>query len=314
MEAAAQHLGKELAREISMCLQYYGVTFRQRRPNACVLLGGGASEPALVQALTSESGITFEPLQTSDEGFNWVGQLGETAPAGMFAVAAGLSMQDGPAHESAGAAKMLNFTPDSVMQARARRPRLIRAAALSGALLALMVGWVMWSWQQIDQLDEQLAGLRQQTATKNQQSVLARRKQHRALRDDLKAPVPVSSAIATIAELMPASMGLTQWSWTAPPAEPKPLKKTRSRKRRRGPEQVPTIKLSLTGMAPNDLAIARLIGRLDERPLFANVELVYSQALETDELMARQFQITAQVPLNRPYQLQEPQAEVAHAD
>lgn len=51
---AVRPLMDELAREVSMCLRYYGVTFRGSRPEACLLVGGEAEEPQLVKLLGDE--------------------------------------------------------------------------------------------------------------------------------------------------------------------------------------------------------------------------------------------------------------------
>jgi type IV pilus assembly protein PilM len=51
---AVRPLMDELAREVSMCLRYYGVTFRGSRPEACLLVGGEAEEPQLVKLIGDE--------------------------------------------------------------------------------------------------------------------------------------------------------------------------------------------------------------------------------------------------------------------
>jgi type IV pilus assembly protein PilM len=83
----------ELGREIGLCLRYYSVTFRGRRPEQADLIGGEAGQAWLEKMLTEQAGVTIataDPLAEVDCAA--VAQvLGETSPA--WAVAAGLSMR-----------------------------------------------------------------------------------------------------------------------------------------------------------------------------------------------------------------------------
>lgn len=51
---AVRPLIDELSREVSMCLRYYGVTFRGARPEACLIVGGEAEEPQLAKLVGEE--------------------------------------------------------------------------------------------------------------------------------------------------------------------------------------------------------------------------------------------------------------------
>lgn len=87
----------DLAREIQLCLRYYSVTFRGRRPD-CVQLAGGESHGAqLRQLLRDGAGINMElaqPLRHVDTAMTPM--LAADTAAIEWAVAAGLAMrQDG---------------------------------------------------------------------------------------------------------------------------------------------------------------------------------------------------------------------------
>lgn len=61
----------ELAREVSLCLRYYSVTFRSERPQEMLLIGGEASQPALGALLAEGTGIAVtvhDPLASLDLG------------------------------------------------------------------------------------------------------------------------------------------------------------------------------------------------------------------------------------------------------
>jgi type IV pilus assembly protein PilM len=58
---ALRAAASDLAREVGLCLRYYAVTFRGRRPDQAVLAGGGAIEPQLIKALADDAGLSVEP-------------------------------------------------------------------------------------------------------------------------------------------------------------------------------------------------------------------------------------------------------------
>lgn len=84
----------DLAREIGLCLRYYGVTFRGARPERAQVVGGGASA-WIAEALSAASGLTLSvegglgPIDLSD-----VRDVVQPGREGAWAVAAGLSMRN----------------------------------------------------------------------------------------------------------------------------------------------------------------------------------------------------------------------------
>jgi type IV pilus assembly protein PilM len=52
-----------LAHEVGLCLRYYSVTFRGKRPDKVLLAGGGATEPQLARVLNEDAGLTAEPAR-----------------------------------------------------------------------------------------------------------------------------------------------------------------------------------------------------------------------------------------------------------
>ncbi|AQT68901.1 type IV pilus assembly protein PilM [Anaerohalosphaera lusitana] len=66
---AMRDVNEELAREISMCMRYYAVTFRGHSPDEALLSGGEAYEQTLVNALKRRLGVDVEvahPLRGFD--------------------------------------------------------------------------------------------------------------------------------------------------------------------------------------------------------------------------------------------------------
>ncbi len=68
------------------------------------------------------------------------------------------------------------------------------------------------------------------------------------------------------------------------------------------------------GLAPTDMEIADFVGRLSSYPLFTNVKMDYSRAVQVKELKAREFHVQFEVPLDRDYKLVHGAGEVARAD
>ncbi|MEO0514509.1 MAG: pilus assembly protein PilM [Planctomycetota bacterium] len=97
MEALRPTLG-ELAREIGLCLRYYGVTFRGARPSRAQLVGGAAT-PWLASALSESTGLTLgldQPLGGMD--LSAVRDTVRPGSEGAWAVAAGLSIREHMKH------------------------------------------------------------------------------------------------------------------------------------------------------------------------------------------------------------------------
>ncbi|MEO0964996.1 MAG: pilus assembly protein PilM [Planctomycetota bacterium] len=57
---------EELARELSLCIRYFGVSFRGARPEQGLAVGGGATFPQLLDELGRASGVTLEALDPFD--------------------------------------------------------------------------------------------------------------------------------------------------------------------------------------------------------------------------------------------------------
>lgn len=96
-EAVRPLLG-ELVKEISLCLRYYGVTFRGKPPERLILSGGEGLEPKLDQMLGSACKI---PVAYDDPAETFISLVGEIrkcmnripGPPSCWAVAAGLSLR-----------------------------------------------------------------------------------------------------------------------------------------------------------------------------------------------------------------------------
>ncbi len=60
---AVSSIAEELAKEISLCLRYYTVTFRGRRVEKAILAGGGANEGILLDVFRRRLSVNIEIAQ-----------------------------------------------------------------------------------------------------------------------------------------------------------------------------------------------------------------------------------------------------------
>ncbi|MEX2216451.1 MAG: pilus assembly protein PilM [Phycisphaeraceae bacterium] len=94
----------ELSREIGLCLRYYGVTFRGRRPEDLQIVGELANEPLLAELLPSAAGLAVA-TDVSRDYIDWPQSLEDAArQAPQLALAAGLSMRSKDTAANKGAA------------------------------------------------------------------------------------------------------------------------------------------------------------------------------------------------------------------
>jgi type IV pilus assembly protein PilM len=110
MDAAMQQLitdaivsaAEQLAKELSLCLRYYTVTFRGKRVDRAVVAGGGAHEKILLDVLRRHLSIEVEraePLRGLDLGTGKQGEEPDRSLADL-ALAVGLSLKGQTTHAS----------------------------------------------------------------------------------------------------------------------------------------------------------------------------------------------------------------------
>lgn len=94
VEDALRPIFEDLAREISMCLRYYSVTFRGARPLSVRMIGGEGSDPQLIRILGASLSVPVNPwraLENIDYGKMRVAL--RKGPMSEWSVAMGLSLK-----------------------------------------------------------------------------------------------------------------------------------------------------------------------------------------------------------------------------
>ena len=146
------------------------------------------------------------------------------------------------------------------------------------------------------------------------------------LRRELEPTVMYSQVIASITEVLPAEVALSELTMqTVKPApEPKETDAQREARQRRSAKnkdkkpiyEPHLIGVEITGLASDDLAVAHLVSSLDAHPLFSRVTMRSSRTIQTQGVHAREFSLTATVDLDRELKWANPDAlvEVTLAD
>jgi Tfp pilus assembly protein PilN len=219
----------------------------------------------------------------------------------------------------------VNFLPASFLERRAGRRRTWRQCALVLAVAACTGVWVWRRQDGLNALETQLQTMNRQLAgdadQRGQAADLEARCQalDRQLRtrQELEQPVQATAVAATLARLMPPSIGLTSLTLVAPRPTPAPKAEDDKPRPEAGEAARPApelLRVELVGIAPEDVEVADFVGRLTQCPLFTDVKMLYSRALQTPDLQGRQFRIELAVPLDRRYTpAAEPAGGVAHA-
>lgn len=216
--------------------------------------------------------------------------------------------------------KQINFIPKKILQKQELQGLLIKCSVLVLGGLLIIGFWGVYKSRQVGLISRRIESVNQDLESARTRSdqliVLAknRRKElskHEIIHEKLEPAVPATSVIALVERLMPRVMGLTSFSLIGEPIQPNIASRGRPGGKSSDGQSIP-LRLSLEGMAPNDLSIARFIGRLDKSKLFENVEMSFSRPMKNGSLLGRTFRVTANIPLDREFVVESKQ-KVSHA-
>lgn len=180
-----------------------------------------------------------------------------------------------------------NFLPDDYLRRRRRRREMVLCASLFVAVLSA-VGAAYWisgrSLRDVQQRDatmereycEVAARIERVRQMREQQADVV---QHAELAASLLEKVPRSNILAEVTNSMPAGLWLQDFSL----------------------DSSPCIHLKLTGVAGNEVQVARFITRLNQSRILRDVDLLTSDAYQEQRQTLRRFRIEMTV---------DPEAEV----
>lgn len=217
----------------------------------------------------------------------------------------------------------INFLPNSFLREQARQQRVRREAILC---FMVAMGIVAWFWSTSNDLEDleryavavehEATAVQQRINEVTKQQALRKTLRHQVLvQRELVQPLGMTEIIATIAQQTPAAVAVTELSLVSnmpQPAAPTNISKSKSHRssprtsagsRRRYAVHVDddVMRIDLVGLAPNDRHIADFVGRLADHKLFNTVKLTYTRATQSGRVLAREFHIEMEIPLDRDY-------------
>jgi hypothetical protein len=194
----------------------------------------------------------------------------------------------------------INLLPDGVLARQGRR-RATRIA-IAAAVIALAVGsaWVTVARHQLNDLAAKTAAAQ---ARLNQERERAGRSdavsaKAAALRgllaqgDRLAQPVSLPGAMMLLTNLLPDSVALTRLTIEAPTVDVS----DRGKSGNKGTPSSLTTRLSLEGLAINDLELAQVVSELGAQKAFTNVKLLRSRPVASAGVTRYAFEISIDVP------------------
>lgn len=204
----------------------------------------------------------------------------------------------------------VNFLPQRIRSQRAKRGRRVRQAYLLLLCAAALVGLGYVRQHRVEAARADVAllkgsaeDLRQQAARRD---VLQRQLQDLSIRkqvqEHLGSRVSAQVVLAELHRQMPPSLCLTslELETMEVPLARKALTNVSVRATvaggaERRPETAKRLRLTLTGLAPNDVDVANFIGQLSSSPLFEDVNMGYSRSVTYKGRMAREFRASCYV-------------------
>lgn len=327
---AVRPLMGELVKEVMLCLRYYGVTFRGRRPEHLVLTGGDGLEPKLGDMLAQSCHIQVVSEDTASTMGKLIGQIQTIlnrvpGPSACWSVAAGLSLRGIANGRRAGRASAgrrkngaqvqhpLDLLPGSI---RARSLAGLRTGRLVGAsLLAIIVLVVLTTHSRIF-LNRARANL--ETAQGQANVVLAGDAQAKELRSELhrirqsiaryrriSVPLETSRVLASLINALPPSVTLERISLEvgAHRRAGSSRRNKPANDRGKGRPVGRSLAGTVAGFAATDQEIAELVAAIGAIPPFRDVSLDFSRTRSVRDKSAREFRLSFWIDLDRPYEV-----------
>ncbi|MEE9405042.1 MAG: PilN domain-containing protein [Algisphaera sp.] len=213
-------------------------------------------------------------------------------------------------------AENMSFLPEDYLEKKiARRTNLVFVCLFSLMLVTvLLVDFV--SRQQSVQIRDNLAAKNEQFEQMRQQfeEIKSLNAEKQRMQDmagvtaTLKDTVLKSNVLSELINNMPPELRLGELTLETKAdktrAAPRPKTAMERERRRRSaasnkntrPKTVPTVvNMSLTGFAPNDVAISEYIGALNGHPLFKSVNLKFIEENRTEDEISRKFTVEFQL-------------------
>lgn len=216
----------------------------------------------------------------------------------------------------------INFLPDQFMEhAERTRRRPMNFLAIGVTAVALSTVWVFGGRAEVlasraDSLETQIrmAEQQRQQADAIRAEIVELESRHEIARE-LSPPVTTAHVLATIAQVAPEPIKLTNLQVIAHRPDPRPIPLAEQTRRDTNTDTRPAwLEVTLMGIAPGQSDIVELTRALSEHPLFTQVRPRSSGVATLRRYEARDFLIVLRVDLDREIVPTTTQGGETHAD
>ncbi|MCP4376297.1 MAG: PilN domain-containing protein [bacterium] len=206
---------------------------------------------------------------------------------------------------------IVDFLPERVTIQRAMRARLIRQGYLMMIMLAGLVGLGYFNEDRIAQAEAEVASLNVQSD--NMSTQLDRKYEYERQLADLMIKHRIDTCLGSrinamdilgeLNAILPKSMSLTSFELDTrltavkliPVIGGAPIAATKRRAAKAGKKMVNRLRLTITGVSPNNVDVANFIAKLSASQLFEEVDMGYAKNIEFREKKAKEFQVSCYV-------------------
>jgi Tfp pilus assembly protein PilN len=203
----------------------------------------------------------------------------------------------------------IDFLPERIIVQRARVDRLFRQVYLVGMVLATLIGLAYVNEERISAAQAELSGLDDQSANlKTQVRTMYKLQEQLSglmIKQDidqkLGSRINGMDILGELGEILPESMTLTSLQMDALKLKV-PLKSaaggvaTKAGGRGKARERTENrLKLTITGLSPNNVDVANFIADLSASKLFEEVDMGYAKNVEHRGKQAKEFQASCYV-------------------
>ncbi len=198
----------------------------------------------------------------------------------------------------------IDFLPQRIRDSRRRKKRLQAYIALL-VLCAVVLTGIGWHRQgkvaeasaQLTALQEKGQGLTLQNQQRQElESQLRDLMLKKKIENKLGCPIGPQMVLAELQQRMPPTVSLNRLDLEVQEIQPKPAAAPAVRQVAAGiavcPETIKRLRLTITGVAPDDDDLANFIGQLSASPLLEDVNMGYSRNIVVRGKNAREFLAT----------------------
>jgi Tfp pilus assembly protein PilN len=204
----------------------------------------------------------------------------------------------------------IDFLPERIITRRATRERIVRQGYLLGIMLAAIIGLGYFNEERIGRAEAQMAHLDNQSLsmTRRIENMYGLQRQlsdlmiTQRIDNRLGSRVNGMDILGELGRILPKTMTLTSLDLDArkvtvksKPAAPGVATPVGRRSKRTANRTINRLKLTITGLSPNNVDVANFIADLSASPLFDDVNMGYAKNIVFRGKSAKEFEASCYV-------------------